>query len=123
MKLILSKLPKTWLIDLDGTLVKHNGYLTGSDQLLPGVREFFEKIPSEDVIIIMTSRPEKYRREVEIFLHENRIRYNMIIFGLPVGERILINDAKPKGLKTALAITLQRDKGLSDLVIELSEEL
>ena len=25
-ELILSTLPKTWIFDLDGTLVKHNGY-------------------------------------------------------------------------------------------------
>ena len=25
-KLILSTLPKTWIFDLDGTIVRHNGY-------------------------------------------------------------------------------------------------
>ncbi len=25
-KLILSTLPKTWIFDLDGTLLRHNGY-------------------------------------------------------------------------------------------------
>ena len=31
----LSPLPKTWILDLDGTLVKHNGYKTdGRDSLL-----------------------------------------------------------------------------------------
>lgn len=123
MKLVLSTLPKTWLIDLDGTIVKHNGYLKEGDQLLPGVKEFFQKIPEDDTIIILTSRAETYREQTEKFLCENQIRYNMIIFGLPVGERILINDAKPRGLNTAHSITIERDKGLIDLMIELSEEL
>lgn len=39
--IVLSPLPKTWILDLDGTLVKHNGYkLDGHDTLLPGAREF-----------------------------------------------------------------------------------
>ena len=33
--LSLSKLPHTWILDLDGTIVKHNGYkLDGKDSLL-----------------------------------------------------------------------------------------
>ena len=48
----LSKLPKTWLIDVDGTLVKHNGYLEGKDELLDGVIDFFEKIPQQDKVIL-----------------------------------------------------------------------
>lgn len=123
MILILSKLPKTWLIDLDGTIVKHNGYLEGEDSLLPGVREFFEKIPKEDRVIILTSRSEKYKTQTEDFLRRNDIRYDLIIFDLPVGERILINDEKPSGLKTAHAVNIKRDNGLSNLNFEMSDEL
>ena len=37
--LILSTLSKTWIFDLDGTLLKHNGYKTdGEDSLLEGVK-------------------------------------------------------------------------------------
>ena len=44
--LILSALPKTWVFDLDGTLVKHNGYKTdGTDTLLAGAKEYIESIP------------------------------------------------------------------------------
>ena len=54
-KLILSTLPKTWIFDLDGTLVKHNGYkLDGADTLLAGAKEYLESIPEEDKIIIFT---------------------------------------------------------------------
>ena len=48
MELTLSTLPKTWLFDIDGTLVKHNGYKEGGDVLLPGVRESGEA-PSPDI--------------------------------------------------------------------------
>ena len=37
MELVMSTLPKTWILDLDGTLVKHNGYkMDGEDSLLKG---------------------------------------------------------------------------------------
>ena len=48
-QLNLSTLSKTWIFDLDGTLVKHNGYkLDGMDTLLEGVKEYLENIPRED---------------------------------------------------------------------------
>ena len=47
-ELILSTLPKTWIFDLDGTLLKHNGYkLDGKDTLLDGVKEYLEELPKE----------------------------------------------------------------------------
>ena len=47
--LILSTLSKTWVFDLDGTLLKHNGYkIDGKDTLLPGVKEYLATIPDED---------------------------------------------------------------------------
>ena len=61
-ELILSTLAKTWIFDLDGTIVKHNGYKTdGEDSLLPGAKEYLEAIPPQDKIIIFTSRREEYR--------------------------------------------------------------
>ena len=44
------------------------------------------------------------------FLQENNVRYDQIIFNAGQGERILINDNKPDGLKTAIAINTTRDK-------------
>ena len=120
--LILSKLPKTWLIDVDGTLVKHNGHLDGGDQLLPGVRDFFAKISATDKIILLTAREKKYEFELRKFLKQEQIRYDEIICDLPIGERILINDKKPSGLKTAHSVNLERDHGVS-LTISIDETL
>lgn len=109
-KIILSSLPHTWIFDIDGTLLKHNGYMTEEgDSLLDGVAEFFASIPSEDMIILLTARPSEYREITEKFLIEKNIRYDHIIFDVPVGERILVNDTKPSGLKTAYAIERTRD--------------
>lgn len=109
-ELILSALPKTWIFDLDGTLVKHNGYLTdGTDILLDGVREYLAEIPAEDKIIILTARGREYEKMTRDFLERNQIRYDRILFQMPAGERILINDRKPSGISMAVAIDMDRD--------------
>ena len=46
------------------------------------------------------------------FLKKNKIRFDKIISDLPAGERIIINDVKPKdNLKTAISINLKRNSG------------
>lgn len=107
----MSTLPKTWVLDLDGTLVKHNGYkVDGRDTMLPGIERFLQQISSNDMIIIVTSRKENCRGQTTAFLKENGIRYDHIIFDAPYGERILVNDRKPSGLKTSFAFAPKRDE-------------
>jgi len=107
-----SDLNKTWIFDLDGTLLKHNGYKNGGEELLPGVKDFFSKISKDDRIVILTARDTKYQQITEKFLNDNGTRFDHIIYDLPIGERILFNDKKPSGLKTAYAYNLDRDTGL-----------
>lgn len=110
-KIILSTLAKTWIFDLDGTLVKHNGYKSdGQDTLLKGVSEYFSGIPDTDRVIILTSRTEEYKDQTLNFLKENNIRYDAVLFDMPMGERIVINDRKPSGLEMAVAVNLDRDE-------------
>ena len=121
-KIVLSKLAHTWLIDLDGTIMKHNGYKEdGQDTLLPGAQEFLTAIPNRDTVIFLTARMEAQRAQTEAFLHAHGIFYDAILFELPTGERILINDDKPSGLAMSRAVRLQRDKGLR-LRIEYNED-
>ena len=117
MKIALSTLPHTWIIDIDGTLVKHNGHLTDGDRLLPGVQAFWATIPAGDIVVLMSARTETEREPTLAFLARQGLRYNHAIFGMPVGERILVNDSKPAGPKTAVAVNVPRDFGLSDLQI------
>ena len=121
--IVLSALPKTWILDLDGTLVKHNGYkIDGHDTLLPGAKEFLAKICAEDMVIILTSRTDEYRQLTLDFLRDNDIRYDHIIFNAPYGERIVVNDQKPSGLKTAVAVNTERDAAC-DTVFKVAETL
>lgn len=109
--LVLSTLPKTWIFDIDGTIAKHNGYkIDGYDTLLDGAKEYISKIPITDKIIILTSRTEAYRQSTLEFLEKNEIRYDNILFNMPMGERILVNDRKPSGLDMSIAINIDRDK-------------
>ncbi len=106
----LSGLGKTWILDLDGTIVKHNGYkLDGKDTLLEGAGDFLRSLPPEDMIIFLTSRDKSYGKATEDFLRRQGIRYDTVIYNAPYGERILINDRKPSGLKTAVAVNTDRD--------------
>lgn len=110
---VFSPLSKTWLIDIDGTILKHNGYLHNGDEILDGVKEFYSKISQSDKIILLTSRKKEYIQELKKFLETNNFRYDSIISDLPHGERILINDTKDSGLKTAYAINKSRDEALN----------
>ena len=115
-KLVLSPLGHTWIFDIDGTVCKHNGYKAdGEDTILPGVKEFFNQIPDNDMIVFVTSRTDEYRQITIDFLERNGLRYNHIIFNAPFGERILVNDDKPSGLCCAYTCKINRD----DFNIEL----
>ena len=109
-ELILSTLGHTWILDLDGTIVKHNGYkIDGEDTLLPGALEFLKSIPEKDMVVWITSRSSDEREKTEEFLAANGIRHENMIFDAPFGERILMNDDKPSGLAMAVAIRRRRD--------------
>ncbi len=109
-KVCLSPLEHTWILDLDGTIVKHNGYkMDGIDTFLPGAREFLQSIPDGDMVLFLTSRTEEYAQITEQFLRRHGVRYDAVVYGAPYGERILVNDAKPSGLQTAVAVNTVRD--------------
>ena len=109
-EITLSALGHTWILDLDGTIIKHNGYkIDGEDSFLPGAEEFLYGIPEKDMVVFLTSRTEDVREKTEIFLKKNNVKYDHIIFNAPYGERILINDNKLSGLKTGVAINTTRD--------------
>jgi len=113
----LSTLPKTWLVDLDGVLVEHNGHLRGADRLLAGAQAFSKQVAPQDVVVLLSARAEAWQSQSVSLLREAGLRIDRVLFGLPTGERILINDRKPSGLETAFCLNLARDEGLAGLHI------
>ena len=127
----MSTMGKSWILDLDGTIVKHNGYkLDGEDSFLEGAKEFLDQIPETDLIVFLTSRKNEtvdgvfrnIQEETEDFLKKNGVRYDYIIYGAPYGERILINDSKPSGLTMSYAFQPKRDELFKEKII-LDESL
>lgn len=118
MEIEMSALPKTWILDLDGTVVRHNGYkLDGADSLLDGADKLLSQIKDEDMVIFVTSRKREYREMTERFLDEHGIRHDHIIYEAPYGERLLVNDKKPSGLKMAYALNTVRDEICTDRIV------
>ena len=122
-KLVLSGLAKTWIFDFDGTLVVHNGYKTGEDVLLPGVKEFMDEIPKEDFVLILTGREYAAREKTIRFIKENGIRCDEILFEMPLGERVLFNDRKLSGLAMSYAVNLERNCGLECVEVQIDKNL
>ncbi len=122
-ELRISPLRHSWILDFDGTLVIHNGYKTGEDKFLPGAKEFLQSIPKDDYILILTAREKEAKDKTIKFLKENNIRFNEILFDMPMGERILINDDKPSGLKCAYCVNTKRDEGFNNFKIVIDESL
>lgn len=124
----LSPLGHTWVLDFDGTLVRHNGYkdgVTNTDQWLPGAVDFLKSIPASDYVLILTARedePDIRRRTID-FIRDAGVRFNDIKFGMPMGERILINDSKPSGLVCAHAVCPTRNQGFDDFKLTIDENL
>lgn len=112
--------PKTILCDIDGTLTKHRGSLTGVLQEEPEVLDgTIEKLSEWDRaghnIILITGRKESMRKTTEDELSKIGIFYDQLIMGVGGGARHLINDIKPDGTITAYAHNIERDKGIGDL--------
>ena len=113
INLKISKLAHTWFIDLDGTIFKHNKYKDNGFDIIvnSNVRKFFDQISENDILIFTTSRSSSLSKLCERSLKEilNIKQKFTIIYELPHGERILVNDSKPSGMITSLAINIDRD--------------
>jgi hypothetical protein len=115
--------PKTIILDIDGTLVQHS--LPNIAQqpnhkmvLLDGtIEKLIEWDRSGYNIILLTGRRESLRAETERQLSEVGIFYDQLVMGVGGGDRILINDKKPSGEKTAFVFNPNRNVGIGDILI------
>ena len=127
----METLNKTWFIDIDGTFIKHLSNMTLDELMalqdsykleepLKDSVQFMNNIPEKDTIVITTARESRHKEHTLKMLEHFNIRYDKILFDLRSGPRVLVNDIKPVGVvgnespvKTAYAINVERDRGIS----------
>ncbi len=116
--------PKTIFCDIDGTLVEQNpaAQNASSEQtltLLPGTAGKLEEWDRSGYnIILTTGRKESMRHVTEKQLREVGIYYDQLIMGIGGGKRYLVNNRKKnKDEDYALAINLDFDEGINDIIL------
>lgn len=110
-----------YFIDIDGTIVemltweilesnsKIDNYI---QELLPGVKEFFENAEKfNHTVIFTTARSECYRKMTIRTLKYHNIKYKSFIMDLPIGKRYIINDTPNILFQKAVGINVLRNTG------------
>ena len=113
--------PKTIFLDIDGTLIEHSENIadqfTKTPKLLKGTLEKLSEWDRKGYNIILTTGRREGVRDITVKqLSELGIFYDQLIMGLGGGIRVIINDRKKdKHYDTALAINLDRNKGINKI--------
>ena len=101
---------KTLFVDFDGTTFEH-----ATENILPGTKEKFKEWNDNGyTIIITTARPSSAQEQTIRALDENGLLYHSVIFDLPNGDRVVINDLK-EGKERAIACNVERNGGIGHL--------
>jgi hydroxymethylpyrimidine pyrophosphatase-like HAD family hydrolase len=112
---------KSLFIDIDGVIFKQGNSwpdVYHDTQVLPGSKEkLVEWNLAGHRIILTTGRPECFRALTEKQLVDNFIPYDLLLMGLPTGQRVVLNDLKPEqsDVSMAIAVNLMRDQGMTDV--------
>lgn len=117
----LDSIPETIILDIDGTILKHQGDLYNINlnipELLPGVKEKFDEWDKASCkIILISGRRESMRAVTEQHLRSLGLFWDQLILGAGRGRRILVNDMKPSSSEpTAVAVNLIRNEGFASM--------
>lgn len=112
----------TIFLDIDGTLLKHQGSLTllmtQPAEIISGVIDKLNEWEGRGFnIVLTTGRKESQRALTERQLESLGIFYDQLIMGIGGGPRYLVNDKQKDGTPMAFAFNLTRDGGLDSVVI------
>ena len=120
--------PKTIFCDIDGTLVTHSKPTEVSNPnhkmtLLEGTHNVLNEWDRRGYnIVLTTGRKESLRETTEKQLQQAGIIYDQLVMGIGGGDRVLVNDRKDSGRRTAWAVVPDRNKGLKqEVFFNLSE--
>jgi len=101
---------KTLFVDFDGTTFEH-----ATENILPGTKEKFDEWHEKGyTIIITTARPSSAKEQTIKALDDNELYYDAVIFDLPNGDRVVLNDLK-EGRERAFAYNVERNGGIGHL--------
>ena len=101
---------KTLFVDFDGTTFEH-----ATENILPGTKEKFDEWNDKGYTIIITNaRPSSSQEQTIRALDENCLLYHAVIFDLPNGDRVVLNDLK-EGRERAFAYNVERNGGIGHL--------
>jgi molybdopterin-guanine dinucleotide biosynthesis protein A len=114
---------ETIICDIDGVLLKHKSSSTDNlkDNIILGdCIKKIKDLSDNNMIILMSARPERTRKDLEKLLFSLKIKYHKLILGVNPGTRYIINDIKPSNIfrRQAISFNLERDKGLNDLIFK-----
>lgn len=118
-----TELGKTYFLDIDGTLVTHNGHLNGNEiSLIPESLEFLQQVSSNDLVCLTTARhADEVAQVLDLVINALPSGTEVkVLADLPKGERILVNDRKPSGLCMAYALSPDRNKGITSRILPMS---
>lgn len=114
---------RTYFVDVDGVLMKNCGQYgsfnwDNNEIVLEENVACLKKLQDQGgMIIITTSRPEKYRPFLEKMLSDHGVKPYAIIMGVNHARRVLINDFAPTNpYPSAVAINMPRNGNLSDYI-------
>jgi hypothetical protein len=107
----------TYFCDIDGTIFKYRKFETYTEsdvEIIESTKKYLVDMKTKGhMVILTTARPVELLQHTELELQNSGIPYDRLIMGIERGPRYLINDMDPnKPGKRAIAINLERDKGI-----------
>ncbi len=90
---------RTFVVDLDGTLIQHNGERGNAwnqwqeHRLLPHAVARLNELQHEGAyVVLLTGRKESCRVRLECALKAAGVFYDVLVMGAGEGERVIVND-------------------------------
>lgn len=117
----VQKTYRTYFVDFDGVIIKNSGrygivnWSNNKTYLDSNIQELIKLQEKGGQIIITTSRPEEYRKDLEKILSEIGLKPYAVLMGLNHSARVLINDFAPTNpYPSGIAISLPRNSEIRE---------